>query len=121
MMIWSLSNAFSWNAPKGKQLIFAARVLPFDKSERERVSKTLKDEIDDIIEEVFPGYKQAVVTKNYASHFPLWQCQHTWYKKIPYRSTSVKDLFFVGDCVEPQQSMTVDAAASTGVFTGRPS
>ncbi|MBP1686329.1 MAG: putative dehydrogenase [Deltaproteobacteria bacterium] len=119
LMIWSLSNAFSWNAPEGKQLIFATRVLPFDKAERERVSGTLKEEIDDIIDEVFPGYRGAVVTKNYASHFPLWQYQHTWYKKIPYRSTSVKDLFFVGDCVEPQQSMTVDAAASTGVFTGK--
>lgn len=119
LMIWPISNAFPWNAPEGKQLIFASRVLPLDPHERERVMGTLKDLVDDIIEEVFPGYRQAVVKKNYASHYPLWHYQHTWYKKIPYRSTSVKNLFFTGDCVEPQQSMTVDAAASTGVFTGK--
>ena len=59
------------------------------------------------------------VAKHYASHYPLWHYQHTWYKKIPYRSASVSNLFFVGDCVEPQWSMTVDAAASTGMFTGK--
>lgn len=119
LMIWSVSNAFAWNAPEGKQLIFASRVLPLDPGERERVQRTLKEDIDGIIDEVFPGYRQAVVKKNYASHYPLWHYQHTWYKKIPYRSHSVRNLFFVGDCVEPQQSMTVDAAASTGVFTGK--
>ncbi len=119
LMIWALSNAFAWNAPEGKQLIFASRVLPLEKDARERVRKTLKQEIDDIIEEVFPGYRGAVVARHYASHYPLWHYQHTWYKKIPYRSTSVKNLFFVGDCVEPQESMTVDAAASTGVFCGK--
>jgi hypothetical protein len=75
--------------------------------------------MDDIIEEVFPGYGDAVEKKHYSSHYPLWHYQHTWYPKIPYRSASVKSLFFVGDCVEPQQSVTVDAAASTGVFCGK--
>lgn len=119
LMIWGLSNAFPWNAPEGKQIIFASRVLPLDKEQRDRVRKSLKAEFDDIIEEVFPGYGAAVVTRNYTSHYPLWHYQHTWYKKIPYRSPSVKNLFFVGDCVEPQWSMTVDAAASTGMFTGK--
>jgi uncharacterized protein with NAD-binding domain and iron-sulfur cluster len=80
---------------------------------------TVKEEIDEIIDEVFPGYQDAVAKKNYCSHYPLWHYQHTWHKKIPYRSTAVKNLFFVGDCVEPQESMTVDAAASTGVFCGK--
>jgi len=119
LMIWALSNAFPWYAPPGKQLIFASRVLPIDEDERKKVRETLKQEMDDIIEEVFPGYGDAVEKKNYSSHYPLWHYQHTWYRKIPYRSTSVKKLFFVGDCVEPQQSMTVDAAASTGVFCGK--
>ncbi|MAG34035.1 MAG: hypothetical protein CL908_24410 [Deltaproteobacteria bacterium] len=119
LMIWALSNAFSWYAPPGKQLIFASRVLPIDEEERKRVRKTLKQEMDDIIEEVFPGYGDAVEKKHYSSHYPLWHYQHTWYPKIPYRSASVKSLFFVGDCVEPQQSVTVDAAASTGVFCGK--
>jgi uncharacterized protein with NAD-binding domain and iron-sulfur cluster len=81
--------------------------------------ETLKQEIDEMIEEVFPGYGDAVEKKNHCSHFPLWHYQHTWHKKIPYRSTSVKNLFFVGDCVEPQESMVVDAAASTGRFCGK--
>ncbi|MFI5394911.1 MAG: FAD-dependent oxidoreductase [Candidatus Binatia bacterium] len=119
LMIWAISNAFPWNAPEGKQLIFASRVLPLDPQQREQVRATLKGDIDDIIDEVFPGYRKAVVTKHYASHYPLWHYQHTWHKKIPYRSTSVRNLFFVGDCVEPQWSMTVDAAASTGMFTGK--
>jgi phytoene dehydrogenase-like protein len=96
-----------------------ARVLPLDPQQREQVRTTLKSDIDDIIDEVFPGYRKAVVTKHYASHYPLWHYQHTWHKKIPYRATSVQNLFFVGDCVEPQWSMTVDAAASTGMFTGK--
>ncbi len=119
LMIWAVSNAFPWNAPKGKQLIFASRVLPLDEEARKKMQKVVKQEIDEIIEEVFPGYADAVEKKNYTSHFPLWHYQHTWHKKIPYRSTSVKNLFFVGDCVEPQESMTADAAASTGRFCGK--
>jgi prolycopene isomerase len=119
LMIWAVSNAFPWNAPEGRQLIFASRVLPLDEDARRKMGQTVKKEIDEIIEEVFPGYREAVEQKNYASHFPLWHYQHTWHKKIPYRSTSVKNLFFVGDCVEPQESMTVDAAASTGRFCGK--
>ena len=119
LMIWAVSNAFPWNAPEGKQLIFASRVLPLEDQARKKVREAIAEEIDDIIEEVFPGYKGAVDKKHYSSHYPLWHYQHTWHKKIPYRSHTVKDLFFVGDCVEPQYSMTVDAAASTGVFCGK--
>jgi phytoene dehydrogenase-like protein len=119
LMIWAVSNAFPWNAPEGKQLIYASRVLPLDEGARRKVMETLKQEIDEMIEEVFPGYGDAVEKKNHCSHFPLWHYQHTWHKKIPYRSTSVKNLFFVGDCVEPQESMVVDAAASTGRFCGK--
>ena len=72
-----------------------------------------------MVEEVFPGFKQAVEMREYRSHFPLWHYQHTWYKKIPYRSTSVQNLFFVGDCVDPQESMCIDAAASTGMFCAK--
>ena len=111
LMIWAISNAFPWNAPPGKQLIFASRVLPLPEEARRRVRATIEKEIDDIIEEVFPGYGGAVTKKNYCSHYPLWHYQHTGFEKIPYRSTSVKNLFFVGDRVQPQYSMTVDAAA----------
>lgn len=121
LMIWAIPNAFPWNAPPGKQLIFASRVLPLPEEARRRVRATIEKEIDDIIEEVFPGYGGAVTKKNYCSHYPLWHYQHTWFEKIPYRSTSVKNLSFVGDCVQPQYSMTVDAAASTGVFCGKAS
>lgn len=119
LMIWAISNAFPWNAPQDRQLLFASRVLPLEKEARKRVRASIEQEIDDIIEEVFPGYSGAVTKKNYCSHHPLWHYQHTWYDKIPYRSTSVKNLFFVGDCVQPQHSMTVDAAASTGVFCAK--
>jgi phytoene dehydrogenase-like protein len=119
LMIWAVSNAFPWNAPEGKQLIFASRVLPLADRAREKMRETIGEEIDDIIEEVFPGYEDAVEKKSYCSHYPLWHYQHTWYKKIPYRSHTLKDLFFVGDCVEPQHSMVTDAAASTGVFCGK--
>ena len=119
LMIWVLSNPFPWNAPEGKQLVYASRVLPLDKELARKVQATIKEDIDDMVEEVFPGFKKSVEMKEYRSHFPLWHYQHTWYKKIPYRSFSVQNLFFVGDCVDPQESMTVDAAASTGVFCAK--
>lgn len=119
LMIWAMSNSFPWLAPEGKQLIFASRVLPLNEEEKKKVKVTLKDDIENIIEEVFPGFKKHVETRFYASHFPLWHYQHTWYKKIPYRTESIRNLFFVGDGVEPQQSMCVDAAASTGMFCAK--
>ncbi len=119
LMIWALSNCFPWLAPEGKQLIFASRVLPLDKDEQKKVNATIKEDMEDIVEEVFPGFRGAVETRFYSSHFPLWHYQHTWYKKIPYRSTSIENLFFVGDTVDPQVSMCVDAAASTGVFCAK--
>jgi phytoene dehydrogenase-like protein len=114
LMIWAISNSFPWVAPQGKQLIFASRVLPLDEAAQKIVMEGIKDEIEDIVEEVFPGFKDAIEPRFYASHFPLWHYQHTWLKKIPYRSNSVRNLFFVGDIVEPQNSMCADAAASTG-------
>ena len=119
LMIWAMSNPFPWCAPEGKQLIQVGKVLPLDKELEKKVQATIKDDIDDIVEEVFPGFKQAVEMREYRSHFPLWHYQHTWYKKIPYRSTSVHNLFFVGDCVDPQESMCIDAAASTGMFCAK--
>lgn len=119
LMIWVLSNPFPWNAPEGKQLVYASRVLPLDKDLAKKVQATIKEDIDDMVEEVFPGFKKAVELREYCSHFPLWHYQHTWYKKIPYRSTSVQNLFFVGDCVDPQESMCIDAAASTGMFCAK--
>jgi phytoene dehydrogenase-like protein len=113
-MLWAISNAFPWLAPNGKQLVFASRVLPLDEAEQKIVSAGIKDDIENIAEEVFPGFNDAVETRFYASHFPLWHYQHTWYEKIPFRSHSVRNLFFVGDTVYPQNSMCSDAAASTG-------
>ncbi len=114
LMIWAISNSFPWTAPQGKQLIFASRVLPLDEEEQKKVKALIKEEIEEIVEEVFPGFKDAIEKRFYASHFPLWHYQHTWYKKIPCRSNSIRNLFFVGDIVEPQNSMCADAAASTG-------
>jgi len=118
-MVWALSNAFPWLAPEGKQLIHTARVLPLDKEQAKKVQATLKDDMEDLIEEVFPGFKDAIEMRDYGSSFPLWHYQQTWYKKIPYRSTSVHNLFFVGDCVDPQVSSCADAAASTGIYCAK--
>jgi phytoene dehydrogenase-like protein len=119
LMVWALSNSFPWIAPQGKQFVFASRVLPLDEEEQKKVSATIKEDIEDIVEEVFPGFKDAIETRFYASHFPLWHYQHTWYKKIPCRSDSVRNLFFVGDTVYPQNSMCADAAASTGRYCAK--
>ena len=72
-----------------------------------------------MVQEVFPGFKKAFELREYCFHFPLWHYQHTRYKKIPYHSTSVQNLLFVGDCVDSQESMCLDDNASIGMFCAR--
>ena len=79
----------------------------------------MKEDVEGMVQEVFPGFKKAVELREYCSHFLLWHYQHTCYKKIPCHSTSVQNLFFVGDYVDPHESMCLDGTASIGTFCAR--
>ncbi len=103
-----------WAAPPGKHLFWAEK--PYRRADFKK--KDIKDcykEIDDIQEEIWPGFKDSIVDQRHYSHPLLWHHQYSALKKIPQKSESISDLYFIGDGTTPQYGTGTDGAASTGV------
>ena len=105
---------FPWNAPKDRHSYWATRVYRKEDFDKKGIQQCYQ-EIDGIMEEIWPGFNDAVVDKFHAHHPLIWNHQYSYYKKIPQESKSIHGLYFVGDCTAPQYGTATDGSASTGV------
>ncbi len=112
------SLVFPWNAPEGRFSYWAERVYRKEDFDEKTVDQCYQ-EIDSIMEEMWPGFTDATVDKFHAVHTFLWHHQYSIYKKIPQKSESIDGLYFVGDCTAPQYGTGTDGPASTGVTVGK--
>ena len=75
--------------------------------------------MNDIQEEIYPGFKRLTEVQKYASHQPLWHHQYTAFPKIPQKASSVDNLYFVGDGTAPQYGQGLDGPSSTGILCAK--
>lgn len=105
---------FPWNAPKDIHSYWAEKLYRKEDFEKRGFEKCC-NEVDGIMEEIYPGFNEAVVDKFYDYHPLVWHHQYSAYKKIPQEPKSIQGLYFIGDSTAPQYGTASDASASTGV------
>ncbi len=115
--IWPQSLEMPWSAPPRKQLIWYERI--FDQEVLKRNREEIYSEMNDVLEEVYPGFKKAVEVQHYATHSPLFHHQFSAMPKIPQEAVSVKNLYFIGDATTPQYGFGIDGTASTGMLCAK--
>ncbi len=106
------------SAPPGKMLIWSER----DIRKKDFDPKKVKEQyalIDDITEEVYPGYKANLEIQKRTIHTVLWHHQYCAYRKIPQKPVSIESLYFIGDGTTPQYGQGTDGSASTGVLLAK--
>jgi phytoene dehydrogenase-like protein len=116
MKPWSLQ--MPWTAPPGKQLIFMEKIYSREDFKRLNIND-IRAEMNELQEEVYPGFKQAIEVQKYATHQPLFHHQYMAFPKIPQKATSVEDLYFVGDGTTPQYGQGFDGPSSTGILCAK--
>jgi len=106
-----------WTCPDGKIAIWADFVRR-ELSDFEG-AKSVEEAIpvcNQILEQVYPGFKEATVAQSFRSHRHLWQLQHYAGPKVPLRIGSVQGLWYSGDySVACVGGAGVESAACGGV------
>ncbi len=116
--LMAFSLAAPWSAPPGKHLIWTERIYRKEDYDKTKI-KDYYEEIDQITEEVWPGFRESVEVQKHTVHPLLWHHQYSGYKKIPQKAESISDLYFIGDGTTPQYGQGSDGAASTGVILAK--
>ncbi len=116
------ANAISIGAPKtappGKHLLWAERCFRKEDLKKKPIAQHY-EEIDQVTEEIFPGFRDAVEVQSRFSHSLCWQHQYSAYKKIPQQPESISNLYFIGDSTSPQYGTGTDGTASTGMMVAQ--
>jgi hypothetical protein len=81
-----------------------------------------KLKLEEVIEEavsaqddVHPGFREACEASTGIHHYPLWHHPYVM-ERVPIKSNTIDNLYFVGDSTKPQIGMGMDAACNTGIF-----
>jgi hypothetical protein len=114
----AISNGAPNTAPPGKHLMWAERCFRKEDFKKKPIEQHYK-EIDQVTEEIFPGFKDAIEVQSHFSHSLCWQHQYSAYKKIPQKPKSISDLYFIGDSTAPQYGTGTDGTASTGMMVAQ--
>lgn len=76
-------------------------------------------DMNDMQEEMFPGFKKAIEAQHHVSRQQLWHHQFYAFPKIPQKALSVEGLYFVGDGTTPLYGAGVEGSASTGIMCAK--
>jgi len=113
----------SWTAPSGKQTIKMTTPLNYTREEAQKLTATDLEAhyalMNDIQEEVLPGFKKATEKQIRTRSQPSWHHQFAPSPRIPQRSSTVRNLYFIGDSTEPQYGSGCEGAASTGMLCAK--
>jgi phytoene dehydrogenase-like protein len=107
-----------WSTQPGKQFIIVESVMQPDEYERLGREGALRN-LAEVLEEVFPGYHDAVEATDVLVHRHLWQGSMTHGPKLPRTSPGVKGLWFVGDGSSPVLAIGLEYAAGAGILGAR--
>jgi phytoene dehydrogenase-like protein len=104
-----------WSVPEGKHLTILVRVYPRKVGEKLTKEQVLK-EITDIQEDCYPGFRDLIEYQDCIHHYPLWHHPTIGLEKINQKSSTIENLYFVGDSTSPLLGCGVDGTLSTAVF-----
>lgn len=107
-----------WSTQEGKQFIIVESVLTPEEFEQ-LGRQAILDRMTDLLETLFPGYKDAVEATDVLVHRHLWQSSMTHGPKLPRSSKEVGGLWFVGDGSAPVLSFGIEYAAGAGILGAR--
>lgn len=107
-----------WSTQPGKQFIIAEALMQpeeYDRLGREAVLEYLHG----VLEDVFPGYRDALEATELLTHQYLWTASMTHGPKLPRTSSEIEGLWFVGDGSSPVYSIGIENAAGAGINGAR--
>ncbi|HVW34335.1 MAG TPA: FAD-dependent oxidoreductase [Acidimicrobiia bacterium] len=105
-----------WSTKPGKQFIIVEALMAVEEYDRLGGREAVLARTADLLEELFPGYHDAVEATDVLVHRHLWQSSMTHGPKLPRRSAAVPGLYFVGDGSRPVLSIGIEYAAGAGIL-----
>jgi hypothetical protein len=116
---WPIHVAAPWGVKPGTQVVTEYKVVATKRVAELGGEQAIIDEMHDVNEAYFPGYKDAIGAETTISGRHLWLSQVTVGPKFPRSIDSVRDLWFVGDGSSPIVGVYVEAAPSAGILGAR--
>jgi glycine/D-amino acid oxidase-like deaminating enzyme len=116
---WSLHKIAPWTTKEGQQFIVTERLLTRAAVEEAGGDDAIYDDMIEVNDELYPGYRDAIVTTAKDTHHHHWLSPLHAGPKLPRSVASVEGLWFVGDGSAPVVGWAAEAAASAGILGAR--
>jgi phytoene dehydrogenase-like protein len=116
---WGIHAMAPWTTEPNKQFLGSQSYFPATTVEKMGGEEAVYEQMHNVNEGMYPGYKAAIDQVKTGSH------KHTWFSpcsaapKLPRTIESVEDLWFVGDGSVPVGGLWTEAAASAGILGAR--
>jgi phytoene dehydrogenase-like protein len=108
-----------WSTKEGKQFIIVEAIQPQGEFEKRGGRDGVLKQIEQVLEELFPGYMDAVEARDVLFHRHTWQSSMTHGPKLPRQSKDIDKLWFVGDGSSPIVSIGIENASGAGIMGAR--
>jgi phytoene dehydrogenase-like protein len=113
--LWPQHAISPWTTKPGEQLLVACTCTTTAELAEPGSKERLTQQLNDLQEAYFPGFKDATSSQESASHGHLWYDQIAITKKVPRTIDSIRNLWFVGEGSAHSAGIGFEAAASAGV------
>ena len=106
-------------APYGKQMVWTEKFVPKEEF-LQRTKEEWIQEMTDMVEGVFPGFKDEIEATSFQAYGPAVQYFFTAIRKIPMECPGISGLYFVGDYVAPPaRGIATERAASSATMISK--
>jgi hypothetical protein len=116
---WPLHEIAPWSTKEGQQFLVSERLLPQPAVDAFGGPDAVYEDMIALNEELYPGFKGAIVDMVKDSHKHHWLSPLHVGPKLPRTVDSIPGLWFVGDGSTPVGGVYSEAATSAGMLAAR--